>query len=595
MSIVLVYDNADDPTLSLEPYFPRSNNIPIIVTTRNPQFRSPFPIIRVGEMELSEATALLISTAQLPPAFEGDESITEIVTRLGRSALAIVQAGSVIATSGRPDEYLAEFDTAAQDISPVGDLAEADQKAALLSWEASFATLDKVMQMFLSLCSFFHHSLIPEQMITLAARSFEAMSPKFQPLHPHDFRSSLKRLRHIFGQDEAKVTDRLQRITTTLESRSLMQILVDEDGRVFYNIHPLVHHRAKSRLQDGFNLYFYAAVRLAVASIRAGIANPRFLLSMPPHVEALLSVGLEIDPADRWDFRKVFSSVGDAEKSLTLGKEILTDLRKAGSDNSVLCKVSFGNIKELGKQGKFKEALHGLEKLISFSHSDSSDHLMFREYRLHLYQSMGKEEEAQKIGQQLLPLFERRFGRQSKETITVKIDIARSFLAAGKPEEVIRLLEGLSKKAEDTGPVPKQIELDQVLARAYSSLNRHSDAISLGKKCLDSQMNTWGPDHIDTATVNDCMGSIYLKRGDYNLALPYFAASYQTKQRQLGPLHSSTLSVLSKMANCHLQCGRREKAIELLQQCVDNGQEAHENGHPGIQEYRQRLEVWKAM
>lgn len=108
---LLVFDNADDPNLSLAPYFPAGDRGDIIITSRNPESRQYNTIgsREIGRMSYEDSEALLLKTAYGDTApdnrFKGEG--WKIVKTLGRLALAIVQAGAYIRETSCPlDDYL---------------------------------------------------------------------------------------------------------------------------------------------------------------------------------------------------------------------------------------------------------------------------------------------------------------------------------------------------------------------------------------------------------------------------------------------------------------------------------------------------------
>ena len=65
---LLIFDNADDISLNLEPYFPRVSHGNIIITTRNQSARSltaPSSSFDVSQMGPADATDLLLKVAGL--------------------------------------------------------------------------------------------------------------------------------------------------------------------------------------------------------------------------------------------------------------------------------------------------------------------------------------------------------------------------------------------------------------------------------------------------------------------------------------------------------------------------------------------------
>jgi hypothetical protein len=99
-SWLLVFDNADDPNLSLAPYFPAGNRGDIIITSRIPECRlyNTVGCTEIGRMSPDDSVALLAKTvfgnATLDDKLK--ETALTIVETLGCLALAVVHAGEYI-------------------------------------------------------------------------------------------------------------------------------------------------------------------------------------------------------------------------------------------------------------------------------------------------------------------------------------------------------------------------------------------------------------------------------------------------------------------------------------------------------------------
>lgn len=98
---LLVFDNADDPKVSLTGYFPTGGRGDVIITSRNPdcQQYSTVGHEEIGRMARDEALSLLTKTAYGQENIEHKDAINalgQIVDVLGCLALAIAQAGVYI-------------------------------------------------------------------------------------------------------------------------------------------------------------------------------------------------------------------------------------------------------------------------------------------------------------------------------------------------------------------------------------------------------------------------------------------------------------------------------------------------------------------
>lgn len=95
---LLIFDNADDPSLDIARYFPAGNRGTIILTTRNPQCKIHETVQshEFGELNADDAVTLLLRASKLPHDEFTRESAVPVVQTLGHLALAIVHAGALI-------------------------------------------------------------------------------------------------------------------------------------------------------------------------------------------------------------------------------------------------------------------------------------------------------------------------------------------------------------------------------------------------------------------------------------------------------------------------------------------------------------------
>ncbi|KAF2757313.1 hypothetical protein EJ05DRAFT_528924 [Pseudovirgaria hyperparasitica] len=101
---LLIIDNADDPSMTLENHFPPGNRGHILVTTRNPRFKVHGNVgsrsFDFGGLAIDEAKELLLRAAEQPEPWDVDtfSLASNISKTLGHLALAIRGAGAAISS-----------------------------------------------------------------------------------------------------------------------------------------------------------------------------------------------------------------------------------------------------------------------------------------------------------------------------------------------------------------------------------------------------------------------------------------------------------------------------------------------------------------
>lgn len=97
---LLILDNADNPDLNLSPHFPVGCRGTVLITSRNPECGAYATegMHGLGPMEEEEAITLLLRSgrSEEPSDKAAREKAKDVVSILGRLALAIDQAGGLI-------------------------------------------------------------------------------------------------------------------------------------------------------------------------------------------------------------------------------------------------------------------------------------------------------------------------------------------------------------------------------------------------------------------------------------------------------------------------------------------------------------------
>ncbi|KAJ7210585.1 P-loop containing nucleoside triphosphate hydrolase protein [Mycena haematopus] len=107
---LLLFDNADDPSINLNDFIPQCNHGNIIITSRNPeQCVHAGSYSLVSDMEEKDAVTLLLKTAVQEASIRHEQIAAEIVKTLHYLPLAIVQAGAFISKSQDLGGYLALY------------------------------------------------------------------------------------------------------------------------------------------------------------------------------------------------------------------------------------------------------------------------------------------------------------------------------------------------------------------------------------------------------------------------------------------------------------------------------------------------------
>ncbi|KAF8145953.1 hypothetical protein K438DRAFT_1629035, partial [Mycena galopus ATCC 62051] len=244
---MLVFDNADDPSIDLFAFFPRCAHGNIIITSRNPQLATygPRSHSRVGDLDEMNAIDLLLLRAAKDKTIETTQWASEIVKELSCLPLAIIQAGAYISKFNCLHQYLSLYRQNHAKILREHPIQSQDDYrwTVYTTWQISFKQLSNAAAQFLQLCSLLHYDSIPEAIFELAAAwMIDADGQEAQTL------LEAGRFLHNFLSDSGTWDQQcLTDIVAEIQGYSLIE---RNDTRNTLSIHPLVHSWCQDTLDN---------------------------------------------------------------------------------------------------------------------------------------------------------------------------------------------------------------------------------------------------------------------------------------------------------------------------------------------------------
>ncbi|KAJ6547917.1 hypothetical protein DFH09DRAFT_926726, partial [Mycena vulgaris] len=287
---LLFFDNADDPKIDLNNFFPHCKHGNILITSRNPSLRvHAGGHSLVSDMEEPDAVDLLLTSAAQAITPGNKEIATEIVKALYHLPLAIIQAGAFISESGALDGYLALYVENRDQLLSEKPAQSHDAYAWTVyrTWNISFQKLSKPAATILQLCSFLHHNGISEEIFSRASvYDFVFQGPSKEELQkPLEFLSQFL--------EPMNTWDSLRFLKVVNEIKAYSLVNFDPEGKL-YSIHPLVHNWIRSTLadQDQYHDWMVAIVGMSISVISnqdIQLASlkllPHVALGRPPRIK----------------------------------------------------------------------------------------------------------------------------------------------------------------------------------------------------------------------------------------------------------------------------------------------------------------------
>ncbi|KAJ7733175.1 P-loop containing nucleoside triphosphate hydrolase protein [Mycena metata] len=318
---LLFFDNADDPKMNLNKFFPLCNHGNIIVTSRNPGLRVYGKHSEISDMEEPDSVALLLRSAAAKTSEENLQVATKIVKELYYLPLAIAQAGAYISKSEDLVGYLTLYAENRARLLREKPQQSHDQYAwtVYTTWQISFDQLSKPAARFLQLCSFLHYTGITEDIFSKASKYTAPvwLPPKADLQEPLQFLSCF--------QEPTGEWSSLSFLDITNEIKGYSLISFDAAAKMFA-IHPLVHAWSRSTLGDVDEESFRWSINSILGMCISKIPDHDMTLAFPkllPHLGALSPFNAGGGPDFRAAFWHIYSAAGKLQEAHDLIVQVI--------------------------------------------------------------------------------------------------------------------------------------------------------------------------------------------------------------------------------------------------------------------------------
>ncbi|KAJ6547973.1 hypothetical protein DFH09DRAFT_632327 [Mycena vulgaris] len=570
---LLFFDNADDPNINLNNYFPRCKHGNILITSRNPRLRVYAGLDSwVSDMEEADAVELLLKSAAQAFTPGNKEIAAEIVQALYYFPLAIIQAGAFISKSGALSSYLPLYaENQAQLLSEQPDQSHDDYaRTVYTTWQISFGRLSKSAATLLQLCSFLHYRGISEEMFSRASLyNFGSIGPSKEELH-----DPLEFLSQFSGPTGAWNSLRFMGVMNEITSYSLANF--DPDGKL-YSIHPLVHNWSRSTLadQEQYHDWMVAIVGMSISGIPTQdmqLASLKLL----PHVDSLLRGNTNMSPDFRSDYGRLYFYADRLKDAAQLHLAILEHRRSVLGEDHLDTLSAMGALavpyNELGKLQEAEELqVAVLEKQRKILGEDHPETLCAMENLASTYGQLGKLQEAKELGVVVLEKQRKILGEDHLETLRAMGNLASTYHRLGKLQEAEELeVVVLEKRRKILGEDHLEtLRAMGNLASTYHKQGKLQEAEELSVVVLEKQRKILGEDHPEALHTMGNLASTYYKQGKLEEAEELEVAVLEKRRRILGEDHLKTLHAMNNLAFTHHKLGKFKEAEQLYVELRD--------------------------
>ncbi|KAJ7692899.1 P-loop containing nucleoside triphosphate hydrolase protein, partial [Mycena rosella] len=467
---LLLFDNADDPTINLRNFFPRCAHGNILITSRNPQLRihTPDAHHRISDMEEDDAVHLLLRSSTQDATPENYRLARDIV--LFYLPLAVVQAGAFISKSGSLSNYLGVYkDNCARLLSERPNQTHDDYAwTVYTTWKISFDCLSRPASQLLQLSSLLHHDGISERIFANAA------SYKFKSSGPtkDEVQEPLKFLAQFLTPSGTWDSLKFMDLTTEIHGYSLIDL---EPRSNMYSLHPLVHDWTRSTVQDEQSARECMAA-IAGMSIPWGVEQGDYLFRqrLLPHLDSVTRRQTFIQSKFSYEYGYIYYEGGRGKEAERLTASLLTMQKRLLGEEHPSTLTAMGNLAST-------------------------------------YCALGQWKQAEELGVIVMERRNRLFGKEHPETLLAMGDLAWTYHHLGRLEEAEELeVIVLEKQKQLFGnDHPDTLRAMGHLALTYFDLGHVKKGEALGTLVMEGRKCLLGAEHPETLRT---MGNVAMAR-----------------------------------------------------------------------------------
>ncbi|KAJ6450482.1 hypothetical protein C8R45DRAFT_1083915 [Mycena sanguinolenta] len=520
---LLFFDNADDPQINLNQFFPKCGHGNIIITSRNPNLRVYGGHSHVSDMEESDAVALLLKSAQYATSATNETLATEIVKVLCYFPLAIVQAGAFILESEALETYLDLFSKNRTELLKRKPTQMLDDYAwaVYTTWEMSFSKLSAPAVMFLQLCSFLHQDDISENIFARAANYIKKSLNQPQSLSNGEIKLE-EFLSYFLGPSGDWDSFEFLKLTNEIKAYSLISYNTERNLRLVSHVDSLMQVIPKltTNFQEQYaRTYYFVGQYTKAETLQLSEAERCRKCSGDDHPDTLRAMHR---------LAMTYTLLGQYEEAEKLYATVLAKQKMLFGDGS-------------------PETLHTIHDLAI------------------TYDKLYQFEMAEKLYAVVLEKQKTLLGDDHPDTLLAMHNFAITYDNLGQFEEAKKLkIEVLEKRRKLLGDAhPDTLQTMHNLAMTYDNLGQFEEAEELKVVVLEKRRKLLGDDHPDTLWAMNNLAVTYYNLGRFEEAEILQVVVLEKRRKVLGDDHQDTLNAMQNLAFTYDKLGQTEEAEKL--------------------------------
>ncbi|KAF7505264.1 hypothetical protein GJ744_001127 [Endocarpon pusillum] len=575
---LLVLDNADDPEVDYQRYFPTGTWGVVMLTSRNNNCHSyaPEKSFALDGLSDDEGQVLLLRAADVPDAqrstVEGDAQV--VVSLLNSHPLALIQAGSYVARGHctlaeyprvfarqrkrllafRPVQARSRYGDVYATFEASAEILRALAEAIPLSSTTESARDALELLPVLATCG---PSRVPLLVFKAGWKGAQKIRPDQSDEDDYGFHLTPWHVSRLpsFIQADADAWDSFRLIEAINLCKTFALVSTDtQGGFMSVSMHPLIHAWARDRAdateQHEAWLTTGSLIAISYSDSELWRQHGRQLQS---HLQALMV----------WKSSRMFGSelltriisillecgwllykMRDDARLFALMSNLLTHLglnqQKIEEKWLAVYELTAWN---LINYGKVKEALSLLEQIIKIRKQtlaeDHPDRLASQHELAGAYQANGQVPKAVSLLEQVVKIREQTLAEDHPDRLASQHELARAYQANGQIPKAVSLLEQVVKIQEQTlaEDHPSRLASQHELARAYQANGQVPKAVSLLEQVVKIREQTLAEDHPDQLASHHNLATIYWDLGRRNDAVQIMKRVVEIESRVLDEQH----------------------------------------------------------
>ncbi|KAG9093323.1 hypothetical protein FS749_014584 [Ceratobasidium sp. UAMH 11750] len=581
---LLMFDNADDPSIGLSQYFPSGTHGRILVTTRSRDIallaKGPDSDYNVSAMEPAEGLQLLMTVSRMNDQTLSDEekgAAIGILQAVGYLALAIVQAGAYVwrvscSFAHYLDLYAKQPQVTLEKYSQMPVKVDDYQKTVYATWKMSYSLLSDRAQQMLWLLAYLKRDQITEDLFRHAAAGIKVfqnrMTASEDDQEPLAYVSQYLNL--FLDTNHEWDTGAFMTVVAELVSCSL--ISVDRINRT-YELHVLVQDWVRTSIPHSPEIGITHTVYLLGLSAiwEESLEGYTFRRSLQWHIWNVLKHINRINTGCAICFANVLSEAGHFREASELRTKVVDNLKEMLGERDPF---TLGHMSNLGltysHQGLYKQAeallarvLAIREQVLGEKHTDT---LLSMHNLASVLFHQGLYKEAEFLQTQALEGLKQTLGDQDLSTLSVMDNLANSYAQRGlrKEAEVLRVQVVEGRRQRLGGQHPDTLAAMHNLAGVYHLEGLYKQAETLQVQILAARRQISGDRHPHTLLAMQNLATIYYDQGLWKQAETLHTQVLEGRNRTLGTRHPDTLSSMSQLAHTFLSQGLYERDPLLI-------------------------------